>query len=319
MTRKIVRSIACFAMGMALLVGPATVARAGEAGKPTVPVFDLRGDITESPGDETLALFGPQPSSLKDLVERMQKAADDANVKAVVIVSESASVGFGQIEELRQAMAKLRSAGKDVYVHADSLSTGQYALFCGATRLSLVPTGDLWLTGLYGVAPSVRGMLDKIGVQPDFLHCGDYKSASEIFMRDGPSPEADAMQNWLLDSLYSTLTDEVASGRGISADQVRSLIDSGPYTADKAKKAGLIDAVEHRQDFTTMLQGKYGEDVTFDRKFGERRQPQLDLSSPFAIFKIWGEMLGAGKKESDKDAIAIVYVDGAIELGEGEP
>jgi protease-4 len=43
---------------------------------------------------------------------------------------------------------------------------GEYALLSGATRLSMVPTGDLWLTGVYGEAMYVRGLLDLLGVQP---------------------------------------------------------------------------------------------------------------------------------------------------------
>ena len=79
----------------------------------------------------------------------------------------------------------------------------EYVLLSGASRLSVVPTADLWVTGLFGEAPYLRGLLDKIGVKPEFLTCGAYKSAAEIFLRDGPSPEAEAMQNWLLDGIYS--------------------------------------------------------------------------------------------------------------------
>ena len=98
-------------------------------------------------------------------------------------------------------MAKLRAAGKEIYAHADSLSMREYVLLSGASRLSVVPTADLWVTGLFGEAPYLRGLLDKLGVKPDFLTCGAYKSAAEIFLREGPSPEAEAMQNWLLDGM----------------------------------------------------------------------------------------------------------------------
>ena len=50
------------------------------------------------------------------------QAAEDDAVKAVVMMHEGGSIGPAQREELRQAMAKLRAAGKEVYTHADSLS-----------------------------------------------------------------------------------------------------------------------------------------------------------------------------------------------------
>jgi protease-4 len=195
-----------------------------------------------------------------------------------------------------------------------------YVLFSGATRIAVSPTADLWVTGLYGEQPYLRGLLDKLGVQPDFLTCGDYKSAAEIFMRTEPSKQADEMHNWLLDSIHQNRIALIARGRNVAPDQVEKWIDNGPYTAEKAKAAGLIDAVEHRQDFTAFLKKKYGEDLTFDRKYGQPKQPTIDFSNPFVAFKILGDLFGGNKKPaSDKPAVGIVFVEGPIMLGNPEP
>ena len=85
-----------------------------------------------------------------------------------------------------------------------------------------MPTGDVWLTGLNGSSLHVRGLLDKIGAKPDFLTCGAYKSAAELFMRETPSKEADEMLNWLLDGLYDTSIKLIARGRGVSHDIVEA-------------------------------------------------------------------------------------------------
>ena len=286
------------------------------APKPTIAVFRLGGGITEEPEDELFPFGGPPPVSLKDLVARMKKAKDDANVKALVILSEGGSVGSAQTEELRQAMGQFRSAGKDIFVHSDSLAMRDYVLMSGASRISAVPTADLWVTGLYGEAPYVRGLLNKIGVKPDYLTCGDYKSAAEIFMREGPSPEADRMQNWLLDSLYDSFVQLIAKGRAVDAAKVKAWIDGGPYSAAKAKEIGMIDAVEHRQEFEAMLKEKFGKEMAFDRKYGQKKQPTLEFSNPFAIFKIFSDLIDESKKKkSGKDAVGIVYVEGPILVG----
>ncbi len=115
---------------------------------------------------------------------------------------------------------------------------GEYALVSGASRISQSPTGTMWLMGLYGESPYARGLLDKIGVKPDFLTCGTYKSAAEMFMRTGPSPQADEMQNWLLDSMYATLVQLIAEGRKVPVEKAKGWIDGGLYTAAKAKEQG---------------------------------------------------------------------------------
>src|SRR3954451_11323136 len=165
-----------------------------KADKPTVAVFRLDGAVTEEPkGDDTFSLGADRLLSLKDLIERLDKAAGDANVKAIVLLADGGTMGTAQREEFRQALAKIRAAGKDVYAHADELHMGDFALLSGATRLSIVPTADVWATGLYGEQPYLRGLLDKLGVTPEYLTCGEYKSAAEMFMRKGPSPQADKM------------------------------------------------------------------------------------------------------------------------------
>ena len=317
------------ALVLALLLAPmlalAPAARADEKqtspAAPTIAVFKLDGPVTESPPDEMSAIFGGEKGvSLKDLVAHLRKAADDSNVKAVVFTSEGGDLGLAQVEEVRQAIQHLRAKGKDVYAHCDSIGMREMALFGGATRFSVVPTGDVWVTGLFGEAPYLRGLLDKIGVEPDFLTCGAYKSAGEIFMRAEPSPEADAMQNWLMDGIYQSLVASIAQNRKTDESKVRGWIDNGPYSAGKAKDQGMIDAVEYREDFEKMLKGKYGADVKFDKKYGEEKQKQLDLSSPMAIFKLFGEAMGGGakKKGDDKPAVAVVYVDGGIVAGKSE-
>src|SRR5262249_48903514 len=145
---------------LAAAAGPAAPGQKEEkkakAAPAHVAVFRLAAAVTESPEDDLFAFGGPAPGSLKDLVARLNKAADDPAVKAVVLLPEGGSLGLAQTEEVRQVMKRLRDAGKDVYAHADSLSMRQYALVAGASRLSVVPTADLWVMGIAGEAPYLR-------------------------------------------------------------------------------------------------------------------------------------------------------------------
>lgn len=285
----------------------------------TVAVFAL-GTVCETPKDEEL-VFGERPGeSLKDLLGRLNKVAEDEDVGACLLLVDDAGLNLPQIEEIRQAVDRIKASGKKVYAHADSLSMMTYALASDASSVSMVPTGSVWVLGLNAESPYVRGLLDMIGVEPDFMTCGEFKSAAEMLMRKGPSPEAEEMRGWLLDSLYATYVRLAAEGRGVSAEKVKDWIDGGPYSAEKAKELGLIDAVMHRQDLAAHLKKEFGEDVRFDKKYGKKKKQDVDLSSPFGLIKLWGEILsGAEKKKSGKDAVAIVYVEGPIVCGSGTP
>ena len=283
---------------------------------PRIAVFRISGAIPEKPTGEAFPFAMEETTTLKDLIVRMRKARGDEQVKGVVLsVSQGAAPGRAQVEELRQAILELRSAGKEVHAHTDSMSTTTYTLLSGVSRLSVVPTGDVWLMGFYGESPYLRGLLNNVGITPDFISMGAYKSAAEMFMRESPSTEAEEMQNWLLDSLFETTIDLIAKGRGKTADQVRGWIDAGPYTAEKAAETGLIDAVQTHADFVADLKQRYGKEIKFDGRYGVKRGPEIDLSSMMGVFQFYAELLSPPKKAPKKDAIGIVYVEGAIALG----
>ncbi len=315
-------TVADDAPNTAVKPAPADGAETPEVSKPSVvPVFSLSGPIAETPpSDLGFPFHGAQPESLKGLVERLKKAQTDDRVRRVVVLLENPQLGLGQIEELREAFEALKSAGKEVHAHVDTLTLPQYALLAAASRISMPPNGYLFLTGFYLEQPFVRGLLDKIGVQPDFLTCGEYKSAAEMFMRTQPSAANARMTNWLLDSWFESVVTGIAAARGLGEEQVRVAIDSGLFSATQAKDLGLIDAVEFRRDFVTHLKQDSADNFRLAKRYGKKKMRSVDFSSPFALFSFWGEILGAGrKKAARRDAVAIVYVDGPILPGSPTP
>ncbi len=297
---------------------PAAVAADARTTSEVIPVFTLKSVVeTPTPEDPIFGAVGTE--SLLELTRRMDKAAKDDNVKGVILLLDSAQLGFGQVEEVRQAIGRLKEAGKPVYAHADSLTTGAYALLCGATRLSVSPTSDVFLTGLYSEQMYLKGLFDKLKIQPDFLTCGAYKSAAEMFMRTGPSDEARSMYDWLYDGMYASVVDLIAKGRGVDDAKAKAWIDQGLYSAESAKQAGLLDAVEFRQDFQAYVQSQAGEKAKLDAKYGKPKGMDIDLNNPFAALQLWAQILsGPQVRKSTKDAVAVVYVDGPIMLGKAD-
>ncbi len=84
------------------------VTKSPEPPKPRVAVFRLAGSVGETPKEEILNFGGETGTSLETLVSRMDKAAKDSAVKAVVILLDQPTVGSAQVEELRQAISRLR-------------------------------------------------------------------------------------------------------------------------------------------------------------------------------------------------------------------
>ncbi len=320
---KNARTIVSMGLSAVLLASGATFAQLGifqgkkAETKPAkqIAYFAVKGALAETPATVPPLFGGDAPQSLKGLLGRLKKARLDNDIAAIVVDFQYAGVGLAQLVEIHEALQKFKAVDKEVYIHADTLTTGTYALSSGASHLSMVPTGLVWLTGFYGEQPYLRGLLDKIGCVPDFEQCGDFKTAAETITRTGPTPQSKEMTGWLLDGLFESTVAAIAEGRGISTEEVQKLIDNGPYSSEQALAAGLIDSVQHRQDFVADLKAKYGDDVRFVKDYAEENPFDMPDDNFFAMFDFFMRMMDPEPTVYDDPTVAIVYVEGAIQTG----
>ncbi|MGB0716455.1 MAG: S49 family peptidase, partial [Phycisphaerae bacterium] len=276
-----------------------------------------QGMLTETPMDVPPLFSNTTPMSLKDLIRRINDARDDDAVVAMILDLDGAGIGLAQIEEVHKAISKFAAVDKEVYINAETMMTASYALASCASHISIVPTGDLWLTGMYGETPYIRGGLDKLGVVPDFEQCGDFKTGAEAITRTEPSKQSKEMTNWLLDSIYDSMINLIAEGRGMDPGLVRKLVDAGPYSAEEAKAAKLVDAVQHKHEFAEDLRDRYGHDVRIIFDYGGENAEDLPQNM-FAAWEMFMEMFDPTPKVYTDPSVAIVYVEGMIQTGSAE-
>jgi len=276
------------------------------------------GALSETPAQQ--GLFGAQPGAAQtthELAARLESARKDPTVRAVIVDLNASSFGLGQIAEIRAEMIKLAAADKEVYVTIDALDTRSYALASAATHINVTPTGSVNLIGLHSRRAYLKGLLDMVGVKADFIHIGNFKTAAETITREGPSDAAKVMSDWLYDDLYGAIVSMIADGRSITEDKVRSLIDGGPYLAREALAAGLIDSVEHQQDFIARISGQHG--PIRANYAGVNENPFAEMpEDPFGMFLEVVKMLKGKPAQAVRsgNAIAIINVEGAIHSGD---
>jgi len=276
----------------------------------------LSGLFSDSSMSDSLALTGGL--SLSKLVRGLDKLSQDPEVDALVLTYDNMAFGFAQLEEIRTALDQVRKQGKTIYVHAEGMTTGVYALLCTGDHLSVAPASTLMLTGLYSESMYLKGLLDRLGVQADFLSMGNYKSAAETMTRTSPSVAAQENLDWLLDGLYDGLVGMIAQSRDMQPDEVKALIDQGPFLAEDALDRGLIDAVETRPAFLNRIKKDLGGFVVFNNRYGRKPRKQINVSSPFGLFSAISELFKAPQYAAPKDTIAVVHVAGTILPGYGQ-
>jgi protease IV len=223
----------------------------------SVLVLRLSGDIPEKPSVELPALFGDSNAGLTiaNVWMSLRNAAADSRIKAVVVEPEGLSAGWAKLEELRSDIEQFRKSGKPVFAHLRAPGTREYYVAMAADRIYLGPQEPLMLKGLRAEVMYFKGTLDKIGVSVDVEHAGRYKDFGDMFTRKEMTPETREVMNSLLDNLYGNLVTRIAAARRKSPEDVRSIVDQGPFTASQALRFGLVDELRFEDQMWGELKG----------------------------------------------------------------
>lgn len=211
----------------------------------SVLVVRLSGDLPEKPPVELPDFLDTTPNqvTVTSLWRSLEAAASDPHIKAVVLQPEGISAGWAKMQEIRMDVEKFRKSGKPVFAYLRQPGTREYFVACAADRIFMGPSESLMLKGLRAEIMYFKNTLDKIGVGVEVEHAGKYKDFGDMFTRTSMSPETREVTTVLVDTLYATLVDGIAAGRKKSSDEVRAIIDEGPFTAQRALKAGLVDTL----------------------------------------------------------------------------
>lgn len=206
--------------------------------------------------------------------EQLKQAAEDKAIKAVVVAvnSPGGSVTASdqlhkQIKDLREGKAANQNGQKKpVVVAMESVAaSGGYYLAVPADMIFAQPTTITGSIGVYAPFFDLSRVPEKYGIDMKTLFRGDLKGAS-LFKPMSPQEE----QHWneMLDHTYQRFMAVVSEGRGrrlkhplldslpewdgkklANGDAfVRRLADGGVFTAEQAKKYGLVDEIGYLDD-----------------------------------------------------------------------
>ena len=142
---------------------------------------------------------------------------------------------------MRLDIDKFKKSGKPVFAYLRQPGTREYYVASGADRIYLGPSEPVMVKGLRAEMMYFKKTLDKIGVNVEIEHAGKYKDFGDMFTRSDMSPETREVMTSVVDDLYANLVAGIAAGRKKTPDEVRAIIDQGPFTAPQALKAGLVD------------------------------------------------------------------------------
>jgi protease-4 len=194
------------------------------------------------------SLFGDGDNPVSIFRERLNAAAEDRRVKAVVLRINSPGGAVTASDIMYRDLLHFRQkTGKPVVAcMMDVAASGAYYLAMGCDWVIAHPTT---VTGSIGVIMNMynaHGLLTMIGVSMDAIKSGKIK---DIGNPARPMTEEErAILQAIVNEFYGQFVQVVVQGRHMPEDQVRTLADGRVYTGMEAKRLGLVDEVGYLED-----------------------------------------------------------------------
>lgn len=268
-------------------------------------------DLTEPPDEHSAALFGEAKPSHFEALMRMRKFVDDPLARGLFVRLGSFAGHFADVDDWAEAFEAFRASKKPVHCQFDELDNTGYALASHCDRVSMTPAGLLNLVGLAAQVVHGKELLDLVGVKAEIFQAGKFKGAAEPFTRDSLAPETRESLEAMLADLDRSFHAHLGKRTQRDDVAVQKVIDAGPYTSERAKQAGLVDAVAY-DDEARMHAKKAANARVVHRPFEPSDKETLSLSDVLRAL--------SGRRERDYDDrphLGVAFLTGDISDGDG--
>ncbi|MBD2842673.1 signal peptide peptidase SppA [Erythrobacter rubeus] len=281
--------------------------------------MEVSGYIVEerSPVDPFAALLAgeapPMEFQARDLVRALDAAASDDRVKAVVM-DLTTFIGGGQVhmQEIGEAMDRVRKAEKPVFTYALAYGDDHMHLAAHASEVWADPLGGALIAGPGGSNLYYADLLDRLNVNARIYRVGTFKAAVEPYSRNSMSEEA--REN--ISALYGALWEEWQA----NVKKARPAIDLDQVTADPVAWVEASQGDLAKAALAAGLVDKLGDNVEFGNRVAEvagadnwDKSPGTYAKSDFLPY------LADVSRSSSGKAIGVVTVAGTIVDGDAGP
>jgi protease-4 len=243
----------------------------------------------------------PKTIELKQVLDNIEKAKTDENIKAIYINTPYASAGISQIEEIRNKLLEFKQTGKPIIAYSEVYNQAAYYLSSVANTVYLNPEGIVEIKGLSASIMFYKGLLDKLDIDVQIIRHGKFKGAVEPFILDKMSKENREQIQLLLNSVADNIMDSIANQRGLTLSEIQRHADN--LSLENAKSClnlNYVDALLYQDQLEDTLKALAGSD-------------KLSIITLSKYTHVKGN-----KKEISRNKIAIIYATGEINSGKGD-
>jgi protease-4 len=279
--------------------------------------LDLLAAPPETGGFDPFAMItgAGRPLLLREAVAAIHRAAEDPRVSGLIARVQIPAAAAGPVQELREAITAFTAVKPSLAWAETYPGTLSYYLASAFGEVWMQPSGTVGLVGFAAHALFLRGVLDKAGVEAQFVARGEYKSAANRFTEDHYTDAHREADTRLVESLQSQVWHAVAESRKLDVADVDALADRAPLLRDDALAGNLVDRIGFRDEAYARIAELVGADTDADP---EKEPPRLYLARYARAHRPSLPSANVRGRKA-KPTIAVVTVAGYIVSGRGGP
>ena len=203
-----------------------------------VQVIYAEGEITQA----SISPFAASVSTIgAGLGDKLREAAEDDDVKAVVLRMNSPGGDAFLSEQLWHAVKQLRSKKPVVVSMGDYAASGGYYISSAANRIVAQPNTLTGSIGIFGLFPNFSELVQKVGVNVEVVKTNDFADLTISMPYKPLTNEQRAIIQRHVERGYDIFLSRVAEGRHMTKAQVDSVGQGRVWLGRKAQTLGLVD------------------------------------------------------------------------------
>lgn len=203
-----------------------------------VQVIYAEGEITQA----SISPFAAGASTIgSGLGDKLREAAEDDDVKAVVLRMNSPGGDAFLSEQLWHAVKQLRSKKPVVVSMGDYAASGGYYISSAANRIVAQPNTLTGSIGIFGLFPNFSELVQKVGVNVEVVKTNDFADLTISMPYKPLTNEQRALIQRHVERGYDIFLSRVAEGRHMTKAQVDSVGQGRVWLGRKAQTLGLVD------------------------------------------------------------------------------
>lgn len=269
--------------------------------------------IVDKAEDNPLANFDwvnmkPNPNlGLNVILQNIKKASTDDKIKGILIETSMINAGMASVEEIRDALVEFKESGKFIVSYGEIYTHKDYYLASVSDKVFLFPEGLVEFRGLSSKVMFLKGLLEKLDIEPQIIRHGKFKSAIEPLILDQMSEANKEQTMEYVSDLWNHMVEGISASREVSIEELNRIANELKIrSAEDALEHGFVDSLMYKDELINYLKAKT--DIKEDKK--------LNMVSMMKYKEVID--LDLKKKPLDKK-VAVIYAQGDINSGKSDP